>query len=795
MLRPRWRKVLADLWGNKARTLLVVASIAVGVFAIGVITGTYVILAEDLNASYSASNPSNITITTFPFDPEFADVMSRVEGVAQAEGRREVTVRVRTGTRTWDTLHLIAIPHFASAQIHRAFPRMGAAVPGDNEVILEHLTLDALGLNAGESLEIELEDGTRRILPIAGASLDQTDIEALILGEYRGFITFDTLTWLHAPENLNQLYVTVKEYPNDEDTIRQVATRVTDRLEKSGRTAFRTELALQNKHPLDSIIEALLLVLIMMGVMIVFLSGSLIFNTMSALLGQHLRQIGAIKLVGGRRFQVIGMYIVLIMTFGVIALAVSIPLGAVGAYQLAGFAAGIVNFEVQPFHLIPSAVIIQVVIALVVPPIAGLLPVLKGSTITVRQALNNSGLSDGTTTKGWLDRRLMRIRNLPRPVLISLRNTFRRKGRLALTLATLTLGGAVFIAVFNTQASLDKTTAQSVRYFGADVSVDFAFPYRVNAVTREMLSVPGVQGVEVWTATAGELQREDGGPGETVAIIAPPASSKLVEPKLLEGRWLLPGDETAIAVNEVFWQHFPNLVPGDQLSMDVGGHEDAWTVVGIFRYTGVDSLIAYANYDYIAPVLGNAQRATMFRIMTEGHTLEAQQGVAQALETHFRSLGYTINNIEAGKDFATSLANILKVLTIVLLVMALMTALVGSIGLTGTMTMNVMERTREIGVMRAIGGHNQVISQLVIVEGLIIGLLSYGMGGMLSVPISFILSNVISQTIFSAPAEIAFTSQGFLIWLGVVVILSVLASLLPARNATRLTIREVLAYE
>jgi putative ABC transport system permease protein len=795
MLRPRWRKVLADLWGNKARTLLVVASIAVGVFAIGVIAGTYAILAEDLNASYGASHPANITITTYPFDPKFVDVINRVEGVAVAEGRREVTVRVKTGDETWDSLHLIAIPHFDSAQIHQTFPRMGAVVPGDNEIILEHLTLEAFDLDIGASLEIELEDGTRRTVPVVGASLDQTNIEALILGEYRGFITYGTLPWLHAPLSLDQLYVTVGTNPNDENEIRQVASRVTDRLEKSGRPAFRTTLALQNEHPLNSIIEALLLVLIIMGVMIVFLSGSLIFNTMSALLGQHLRQIGVMKLVGGRRFQIISLYVVLIMTFGLIALGFSIPLGALGAHKLAAFAAGIVNFEQQPFRLISSAVIIQVVIALVVPPIAGLLPVLKGSNITVRQALNNSGLTNGASAGGWLDRRLMRVRKLSRPVLISLRNTFRRKGRLALTLATLTLGGAVFIAVFNTQASLDKTTAQSVRYFGADVSVDFSQPYRINAVTREMLSVPGVQGVEVWTATGGELLSGDGGPGETVSLIAPPASSQLVEPKLLAGRWLRLGDESAIAVNEVFWQRYPELKPGDQLMMDIAGNEDAWTVVGIFRYTGVDSLIAYANYDYLAPQLGNAQRATMFRIITAEHTLSGQNSVAQALEVHFRSLGYTINNIEAGKDFATSLANILKVLTVVLLVMALMTALVGSIGLTGTMTMNVMERTREIGVMRAIGGHNQVISQLVIVEGLIIGLLSYGLGSILSVPISFLLSNVISQTIFSAPAELAYTPQGFLIWLAVVVTLSVVASLLPARNATRLTIREVLAYE
>ena len=253
-----------------------VASIAVGVFAIGVISGTYVILAEDLNASYEASHPANITITTYPFDPEFPEVIQRVDGVALVEGRRKVTVRVRTGDNKWEKLHLIAVPRYASTQMHQSFPIMGAHIPKDNEVILEHLTLDALSVEIGTPLEIELEDGTRRMLPIAGTSLDQTDIEALILGEYRGFITYDTLLWLHAPLSLNQLYVTVEDNPNNVESIRQIAIRVTDRLEKSGRIALQTEIAPQNEHPLNSIIEALLLVLIIMGIMIVFLSGSLI---------------------------------------------------------------------------------------------------------------------------------------------------------------------------------------------------------------------------------------------------------------------------------------------------------------------------------------------------------------------------------------------------------------------------------------------------------------------------------------------------------------------------------------
>jgi putative ABC transport system permease protein len=93
-------------------------------------------------------------------------------------------------------------------------------------------------------------------------------------------------------------------------------------------------------------------------------------------------------------------------------------------------------------------VVIQVVVSLLVPPAAGLLPILSGSRTSVHKAISGGGLADqGTLRRSLLDRALHRIRWLSRPLLISLRNTFRRKGRLALTLATLTLGGAVFMPV------------------------------------------------------------------------------------------------------------------------------------------------------------------------------------------------------------------------------------------------------------------------------------------------------------------------------------------------------------
>jgi putative ABC transport system permease protein len=111
------------------------------------------------------------------------------------------------------------------------------------------------------------------------------------------------------------------------------------------------------------------------------------------------------------------------------------------------------------------------------------------------------------------------------------------------------------------------------------------------------------------------------------------------------------------------------------------------------------------------------------------------------------------------------------------------------------MGMNVLERTREIGVMRSIGAADREIMRTVIVEGVIIGGISWLLGSLLSLPFTYLLSDIISLAIFGSPITVNFTAAGFIIWLLVVLALSALASILPARNAARLTIREVLAYE
>ena len=364
MIRPRWRKVLSDLWDNKARTLLVVASISVGVFALGMIAGAFVIISEDITTGYAATNPANIQLATAPFDPDFVKAVRRRESVATAEGRRTVTLRLKIGPDKWTQFSLVAIPDFAEVRNNLHLPLQGATAPRDREVLIERRAWQSLGLEVGDVLEIELGDGTRREMPVVGVVQEPAASLGNIFGNYKGFINLDTLEWLGYAPTLDRLYISVAEHPNDSAHIQDVVDEVTELVEKSGRWVYQQDKWRSDEYPLESLIAALMGVLGTLGVLIVSLSGSLISNTMSSLLNTHLRQIGIMKLVGARRRDVIGMYLTLIGAFSLIALAAAVPLGSWGAYALSSMVADKMNFVLQGYRLVPTAVLWQVIVGI-----------------------------------------------------------------------------------------------------------------------------------------------------------------------------------------------------------------------------------------------------------------------------------------------------------------------------------------------------------------------------------------------------------------------------------------------
>jgi len=336
------------------------------------------------------------------------------------------------------------------------------------------------------------------------------------------------------------------------------------------------------------------------------------------------------------------------------------------------------------------------------------------------------------------------------------------------------------------------------QYFLGDINITLAYPYRVDEISAKLGSLPEVEHVEGWGAASSELVNPDGTIGDPVQLLAPPAGSKLVQPKLLTGRWLLPDDQNAIALSEMFRTNFPDLQVGDTLQLQVNGKEHDWVVVGFFQFAGSSSgYMAYTNAEYLAGITGQNGRAALVRVLSThpSLTISQQEALSQKIQGLLEARGYQIKNVEAGLSMSQTASNGFGILTAFLLFMAILAAIVGSIGLAGTMSMNVMERTREIGIMRAVGASNGILTLMVIIEGFLIGAISWAIGSLLAFPISNLMSNSISLALFDASTQITYTPTGFILWFVVVSILSIAASVLPARKASRLTIREVLAYE
>ncbi|MBK7320305.1 MAG: ABC transporter permease [Anaerolineales bacterium] len=811
-MRPRWRKVLHDLWDNKSRTLLVVLSIAVGVFSIGVIAGAYQIIGNDMGVSYAANNPSNIELRMANFDQDVLDNIRNMRGIADAEARRVINFRARTThSDAWISLDVIAFKNFKENKINLLKPVMGASEAKKDEILLDKRALEKFDFEIGEYIILELSDGTTKQLKIVGVVQDSSSSAGDFLAPSLGFISMKTMPTLHQPEDLfNRAYVTLSEGVDDLDYIHEAGADIKDKLERNGTDVIRTRFSEKNKYPLADIINAVLGILMALGILIVFLSSSLIANTLDALLSQHLRHIGVIKLVGGRGRQVFAMYVTLIMAFSFLALLVAIPAGGWGAYRLAEFMAEKLRFNLLGYRIVPLAFVIQVVIGLLVPLIAGVTPVINGSRITVLRALSGDIAGDENKPHkheqeriSWFDWMLVRLTNIlarrgihfPRPFIISIRNTFRRRGRLMLTLFTLTMGGAIFIAVFNVRITLHDYMNDIGKYFRADVTLDFDKPYRIREVEQFALQNPDVVSVEGWQFLSFELLNPDGTVAENINVFAPPSDSKLIEPIMVAGRWMRSTDVRKLLLSEKVLDTYPSLKPGDPILLKINGHEETWEVIGLFKFVGQEGVFAYIPLEYAAQITNLPNRSSSFRVVTMQHDRTSQDLMAEKLDRFFRDEGFKVRKAESGLASLDSALESLDILVAFLLIMAVLTAIVGAMGLTGTMGMNVLERTREIGIMRAIGADDRAVMRTIIAEGFVIGTLSFILAIGVSIPFTYGLSYIVSLAVFETPIDVVFTFLGYAIWFGLVLLLSVIGSILPARSAARLTIREVLAYE
>ena len=796
-LKPRYKKVFADLWGNKSRTVLVVLSIAIGVFAVGMVANAYLILDEASTVGYQTVNPTSAFIVASPFDDELVDSIRDMPEVADAEGKRVQEVRMTLNGRSYATT--LSAQDYENARVNLLQSTSGQAIPGDYELLIDQTAFALTDFAIGDTATIEMNDGRHYEMTVVGTVRDQNSNPSINSGGINAYTSLDTFEYLGQTADYNYLLYVAAENQHDRSYIQALTGDIKDKIEKGGRMVFFTLVFSEpGVSPTKFIIQSIRSVLGILAGVSLALSAFLVFNTMSALILRQIGYIGIMKAVGGLTKQLVSMYLLMVVLFGLLAFAIATPLAAIAAQQFAEFigSPALMDMRLPPYRIRPEIILLELSVSLLVPVLAALPAIWRGTRVTVFTALNSTGLSQENLSNSLLERLIERIRFMTGPWLLSLGNVMRNRGRSLLTLGTLVLGGAVFIGVLSVGASADQTVAELGEAFRFDIQVEFERPYRLAQIEEYALHVPGVERVEGWTTVSGAILNEDGEEGNSMTILAPPGGSDLTHPKIVAGRWLEPDDTNALVVATSLLREDPSLQIGDDITLKINGREDEWEIVGVYQAIGITVWYeSYANYPYVARLAREVEQTRRAQLVTNAHDPESQAEIAAQVDDYFQRLGIRISRIDTSSTLRGVQEEQFSIIVSVLMIMALLITLVGGLGLAGTMSMNVLERTREIGVMRAVGASDGAVLRVILVEGLLMAVLSWFLAIFFAIPAGKMLSSVVGQHIVNGRLSYVYSVQGALLWLALVLVVAVIASYIPARNASKLTVRDVLAYE
>jgi len=820
MIGSRWRKIFRDLWRYKVRTIIVVISIAAGVSGVGTVAHMYTLMSHDLEQSYAAVLPASATLyTDDSFDDEMVRAVRRLPAVADAEGRRSILLRFRTRSdRPWQVIELFVLPDDGETRISKVRPEEvfepdpKSWPPGDwppprRTIVLERTSLlvGYLGLSQarlGDEITVETADGRLRQVRLSGLAYDFARMPATFTGRAYGYVDRETLEWLGGAPGYNQLYL-LADNRADAAAVRQVADRVRSHMERAGVRVARVDVARPGELPLQNYFQAITVVLGSLGVLALFLSVLLVTNTIAALLIQQTRQIGVMKAIGARPRQIVVIYAMYALIFGVLALPLALPASRAVTKAFVDFLAYFLNFKTGTFTTPAGVIGLQIGMALLTPVLAALAPVIHAARLTVREAI-----------AGWsAERRRRRMDHassneskpsappvarfmalLPSPIILALRNSLRRRARLALTITTLMLATAIVISVLSVRRSLFETLEVILAASQHDIQVTLVRPHRVAQVERIAQQTPGVAAVESWGSDLAYRLRPDGSEGPAILIAAPPADSLLFTPEVVEGRWLIPGEDHALIINADVLRFEPDLRVGQNVALKIGNRTTDWQIVGVVRsLPGIP--IMYTGQPYLAQITSTVGQTREIRVVAVASDPVTQQRVATTLRDALEQAGVSVAVVQTRAEEREQAATLVNIIISFLLTMAILLATVGGLGLAGTLSLNIIERTREIGVMRAIGASNTALNRIVISEGVAISVASAMIGTLLAMPLGYLLSNAVGLAFLNIPLNYHFAFDSAALWMVASVAIGIVASLLPARAAIGLTVRDALAYD
>jgi putative ABC transport system permease protein len=810
-------KLRRDLRATWSRFVLMVVAIAVSLTVFGAVLFAWSTSSRETRSAYLSTDPASATILLDrAIDAErMATIAAEARarpGVIEATGRTQFTsqsVEVSGRVRDIPLQLFVAAPNdpmrMASFEV-----RQGSWPPSPGEVFVRRDSLTLLGAAVGDIVTVKTPGGERLRLRVADTVYDPSLAPAPQQQTGNGYLSTASLATFGGQAGLDQLKLQVADPgqatpSRDRDAIVARASDVGQWLEREHGLAIREiQVPEPYAHPHQGQADALLLSVLAGGGIALLLSTILVANMLNILFTQQIPQIGIMKAIGAGSGRIARLYLTMTLlvaaTATLLALTPAILIGRAGVSAILGF------LGIQAARLAPPWWTYAVILAagLVLPPLLALIPLIRASRTTVRAAIDHHGVGSKPSPATAVLARLSRIRGLDRGLLMALRNTVRRPARFLLSMGLLASAGMVFVAGMSLSTGAEAIAEEQKEQRTWDVDVQLASPAPADKVTTMVAPVPGVSRVEGWTRVPGGVA----GPGQIpltrtypdqghggISVTAVPAgTTTLPPPKLLEGRWLNPRETGAVVLNQIARNDtVPDIGVGDSVQLFVAGQPTTWRVVGLAQERG-GSGGTYVTAEGFAKAMGQPQRINQLRIVTNRHDEQTRQAVADAVDQTLTDAGIEVQSAASVSRSEAITEGHLGPIIMIVLAIAVAMGVVGGIGLASTMSANILDRTREFGVMHAIGAPPKAVRRIVVAEGIFLALTSCLVAVIPAVALIAVLGAGLGNLFMDAPLPFRVSMLAVGIWLALAILGGVLATDAAATRASRLTVREALAY-
>ena len=784
-----FKKAQRDLLGNRSRFLTALLAIVIGSVVFGSITFAYSIINDEIVSVFSATNPASGTLLVSHMDDGLLELTEDFDGITAFEPKASYELRMEKPDGTAKSLLLFSAADLAAMELNKLEPLEGKTVPGPGEVLLEADALKVAGIRLGEELPIRLPDGSIQSYTVAGTLNDLSQHPPSMHNQVYAYVSEETLADMGLGMNRIDYFVAGDRY--DRDHILQTTTEYIHMLEEHGYSVVSVSISNTpgvSMHLAEY--EGALFIFQVFSVL-AFVFGCVIMSSLfSTMLTGQVRQIGILKSIGARTGTVWGAYMGAAAALALLNLALSLPLSMAGGRLLAYFLLRLGNMYLTGFA-VPAYLYILFAAALtVVPLVLCCLPIRRGLSITVKDALNDYGVKTRTEAKapGGLAARL------PRPIMLSLRNALEHHRRFVMNVVMLTMGGLLFVGITGTIVSINTALSDNMEARSFDYQFTTASYADSPQIDAAMEGIPElVSAYEVWGETTGKLIYPDGSTGNLYGLTALDHNTAMYSPELMEGRWLEAGDRNAIVVSFEFLNNEPYTL-GGRVAFQFGTVTQEMTIVGVVKEIGSQSIYMERDgFEHLVPE--EAQRSSVpVSVIPQDKRMRL---VYQGLEDYLGSTGVSIVQSETKTERYDILTSHFTTTLVSFLTVAVMAVCVAGFGLASTMNLQVVERTREIGILKAMGAGDKRIQKIVRAESSFVCLTSWVVSLLLAIPVLFLGIHYIGIYVLEIPLTLpaAALAVSMLTWLAFTWLVGRLASRTSGRRAARMTVHSALIDE